>query len=436
MLTKAEVLALLEERHARITAAAPMGASKSTQEAVLRTLSALDNRHSHYVVLSTGEREEVRRVWSKLAEQIGARLPKNRRISGRQPGLPPEVLAFFGDADCIPHRPRATNHPKREGMHARAWAGALHLRSVELNPPAQVHWLMFDCDHERQELWREAGLPEPSFITINPVNQHHHVVYRLKASVCRSERGRSRPRAFLRAVREGLRIALNGDVSYNGLLTKNPLHPAWLTIRRTEMPSYSLAELAAPLNLRRTATTMAARRQAPWQMNLAEVGVGGRNRALFDTVRRWARQNPDALAGLRDYAEQCNALFPQPLDSNEVRDVAGSIERYMADRRLSAGASEAFSARQAARGKLGGRPRTTMDSEPWTAEDICRSTWYKRCAKLAAGEGSPAHAPARRGRPPTTKDSEPWAAEGISRATWYRRRGRACDAAEKGATAA
>lgn len=363
----------------------------------------------------------MRIAWTKLAEQVGAKLPPARVAHKPPRALPAQVLAFFGDADSIPQRPKAANDPDDEGMRSCDWAGAVRLRLVELNPPAQVHWLAFDCDHGEHDLWRKMGLPEPSFITINPKNQNHHVVYRLKEPVCRSERGRARPLAFLRAVRGALRAALNGDTSYNGKLTKNPLHPAWITLRQPAMPAYSLAELAAPLDLR--TASKAARRQTPWQVNLAEVGIGGRNRALFDAVRRWAYRNRDDLSGVMEYAEQCNALFPQPLDFNEVRDIVNSVVRYLTDRRRAERSNAAFSERQAARGKLGGRPRTTMDTEPWVSAGVSRSTWYAQQVPCVSVRDDSAARPStvRRGRPPTTKDRQPWVALGISRATWYRR---------------
>lgn len=235
--------------------------------------------------------------------------------------------------------------------------------------------------------------------------------------VCRSRHGRARPLAFLRAVQEGLRLALDADPCYAGVLTKNPLHPAWRTMHPSKMPCYSLADLAATVDLRsaRTLKVLSARMQPP--VNLAEVGVGSRNRALFDVVRHWARRNHDNLTCTLDYAERCNAQLSQPLEANEVRDIATSIERYMTDPRRTNGTDKAFRARQADRGKLGGRPETTLSSQPWVAAGVCRSTWYRWQQSENVHQPPP---PRKIGRPSTTKDHQPWLAAGVSRATWYR----------------
>ena len=422
MKTKAEVLTLLNERRKSI-AASCWGRDKSNKEAIQRTIDALDSSYSYYTVLSAGEREQVRTEWLELAEHLGMQITK-RRVSRSVPTLPPEVQAFFGDAACIPHFPRATDNYER-GMRAMPWSRAQNLRSIELNPCAQIYWLVFDCDHNDLERWKTAGLPEPSFITINPENQHHHIAYRLAAPVCRSERGRTRPLAFLRAVYEGLRLSLEADPSYAGVLTKNPLHPAWLTVRPTVMPSYSLTELAATVDLRHISVSGRAQVRAKPQINMANVAVGGRNRALFDAVRVWAHRNPESLDDILEFAEQCNAHLMQPLGFNEVTSIVRSIERYMTGPRKNSGQHINFSVKQSARGKLGGRPQTTLSSQPWLAAGISRSTWYYRQKneKTASAETAVQSLPSNRGgRPATTKDSKPWLAKGISRTTWYRQR--------------
>jgi len=414
-LTKSEVLARLNERRASIMSA-QWGRDKANRDAIQRTLDALDSPQSYYVILTKEEREIVRSEWTELAARLGLKLVQ-RRAARVAPALPPNVLDFFGHPACIPQRPKASDDPERFGTQAMSWDKAQNLRSVELNPPSQIYWLTFDCDHPNYDLWKTAGLLEPAFITVNPVKGTHHVAYLLTEPVCRSERARARPLAFLHAVREGLRHALDGDTSYVGLLTKNPLHPGWTTIRPTVMPSYSLAELAATVDLRRSALSTRPRFWPQPEVNLRDVKVGGRNRALFDHVRIWARKNSDDLEGILEFAERSNAQLEQPLGFNEVKSIVRSVERYMLNPRKGGsrgGADAAFSKAQAARGKLGGRPPTTQITQPWVEAGISRSTWYSQQADRLPVP------PNGRGRPVTTKDSKPWLTEGISRATWYR----------------
>jgi len=384
-LNKAEVLARLEARYSRI-ASSTWAHDRATKQAVLRTLEALDNPCSYYVVLSEDERERVRTEWLALATRMGVQAVEPR-APRKPPTLPAAVQEFFGDAEALPHRPRASDDCQK-GMHATGWEQAQHLRYVELNPPAHEHWLAFDCDHTEAERWKQAGLPEPSFVTITPTTGRHHVVYRLRTPVCRSERGRTRPRAYLRAVREALRAALRGDVGYAGVLTKNPLHSDWQVRRPVEMPSYSLADLAATIDLRQATSTRDGKRAAMPSINLAEVGVGGRNYALFNALRRWVRLDVGNLDNLLAYAENCNATFQEPLGFNEVNDTVRSITKYTLDRRRPSSSRAAFCEKQAARGRLGGRPRTTGDSQPWKMEGISRTTWYERRKGAAAGAAS------------------------------------------------
>ena len=417
-MTKSEVLARLSERHARFSSSAE-SLSASSRSAIQRTLNALGSTHSHYVVLSSSERERARSEWKALADLLGITFTPKKPRQAKE--LPTKVLDFFGTADCLPHRPRATDDYD-QGSQRVSWTIAQDMRSVDLNPPSHVHWLVFDCDHTEADRWRTAGLPEPSFITLNPVNGHHHVVYRLSAPVCRSERAHAHPKDYLYAVQMALCLALGGDLSYAGTLTKNPVHSAWVTIRSNQMPLYSLGQLSATLDITTGYGGESKRnpRESSVGANLSEIGVGGRNRALFDAVR----SRPKSALNILGYAQHCNAMFPEPLDPQEVKGIANSIERYEAKRKSPRNA-EKFRATQAVRGRLGGRPQTTKKSQPWTTEGVSRATWYRsRKALLPVSEQkTKGHSLGNGniGRPITTKDSCPWIAAGVSRATWYRR---------------
>jgi hypothetical protein len=416
-LSNSEVLERLRTRHANITAAPP---SKSALAVVQQTLGALSSPHSRYVCLSEEERERVLIEWQALASHLGVSPKKSSARKPRQAGqLPPEVLAFFGDADCLPHRPMATDNYE-QGQQYVPWEKAQNLRSIDLNPPAHIHWIVFDCDHGDTNRWKTAGLPAPSFITVNPVNGHHHVVYRLGIPVCRTAKARLRPLSYLRALKNKLRIALAGDPSFAGGLTKNPLHPEWVTIRQPQIPKYTLKELGAAVDLRVVASaTPKGSPRGGWVVDaLTQIGVGGRNRALFDAVRLRPMNE-----SIHTYAARCNALFNEPLNLSEVKGIVRSIERYEASRRGFARLGAEFREKQAARGRRGGRPKTSGLSKPWFAAGVSRSTWYRQRKDLLLASTPDTHQKdtCRVGRPVTTKNTCPWSAEGISRATWYRR---------------
>lgn len=414
-MNKVQVLARLKERHARFAAIPSDQQDRSIREAVLRTLDALDRPDSYYVVLSADEREQARAEWQALSARAG-KMPAKARTGYQRPDfkLPPPILAFFGDADSLPYFPRASDDCEK-GMQRVSWKRAQDLRYIELNPPAHIHWLVFDCDHHEVDRWKSKGLPEPSFITVSPGSGRHHVAYRLRDPVCRSEQARHRPLAYLRAVQLAMRDALGGDLSYAGVLTKNPLHSTWATIRPERLPVYSLAELAATVDLRREKHGWKGGLSRSAVEKLVGLGQGSRNRALFDAVRA----RPPMHGDIHGYAHWCNTLLAEPLHADEVSNIVKSIERYEASGRR-ASYKAAFSARQSARGRKGGRPRTVGDSQPWVAAGVSRSTWYRhQVASPATAAPDCGKQPV--GRPITTKDSRPWEGLGMSRATWYRR---------------
>ena len=73
---------------------------------------------------------------------------------------------------------------------------------------------------------RDANLPEPNFIAINPENGHGiaRSCWRCRSHVIR-RRG-IEPLRFFGAVERGFARRLGADRHYVGLITKNPLHPA------------------------------------------------------------------------------------------------------------------------------------------------------------------------------------------------------------------
>ncbi|NMM14204.1 MAG: hypothetical protein HHJ17_11805 [Rhodoferax sp.] len=374
-----DIIKTLAERRGKISARFDAGLGNSEQ-AIRQTIQALDHPASRYVDCSEEERNRVRQEWQELAAEQGVSLatpPQRKRMRKVRP-LPDAVVEFFGDSNRIPYRPRATDDYKH-GTRLCSWHVAYRLRSVQLNPPGMTHWLVFDCDHQNVERWRLADLPEPSFITLNPLNGHHHVVYLLSSPVCTSIHGRYKPIAYLRAVREALRAALDADENYTGLLTKNPLHLAWLVVKPAIMPAYTLEELAAGLDLERT---QKPRSKCNDVSDLGHIEKGRRNRALFDAVRQWAYVNANDGDDIASFAHQCNELFPDPLSHNEVETTAKSIARFCSLHFSGPRPHTAeFRARQADRGRLGGRPLTTGTTRPWETEGISRATWYRRQGK-------------------------------------------------------
>jgi replicase family protein/primase-like protein len=194
---------------------------------------------------------------------------------------------------------------------------------------------------------RDANLPEPNVICINPDNGHGHSAVLLVAPVARHSAARIEPLRFYGAVERGIARRLDADRHYSGLITKNPVHPHWRVEWRRDDP-YTLSELADWLffeDMRPDATI--------------ETTLGaGRNCTVFDELRHIAYR--EVLAFKRDgslegWASRCegravalNQRFPQPMRQSEVRVIARSVARWTW-RNFS---GEKFSARQRHRVKI------------------------------------------------------------------------------------
>lgn len=421
-MTQTELLSRLQERLAKYTQSIHAGQGRGVLSDIKNTLDAFSNPYSYYACLSPEQLSQLRSDWQALADSVRPIARRRKRPGKPALAMPAAVAGFFGDAGCVPLHPRATDDCSY-GCRRTTWKRAQHQRYVELNPPAHVYWIIIDCDHAEVGRWKRLGLPEPSFITVTPETQRHHVAYRLTTPVCRSATARDKPLRFLQGVALALRQVLGGDPNYVGLLTKNPLHPCWQILRSERMPRYSLQELAAAANpLQKAAGAAAQPSKAVVRptVQLSRVEVGGRNRALFDVVRK----RPDKSMSPESYALLRNQEFPEPLPEPEVRAIAHSIHRYEAKpSQYGEKAQQQFRQRQRERGAKGGRPRTAADSCPWESMDISRATWYRRrkAGTLdddALTQSTTEAAPARVDPKDTAR---PWEEFGISRATWYRR---------------
>jgi len=121
-------------------------------------------------------------------------------------------------------------------------------------------------------------------------------------------------------------VQMRADLSYSGLLTKNPLHPHWKTVYWGVEALYSLAELADHVTL------------LPLPQKRAETHGTGRNVFLFDELRRWSYRAvrdywaPNGLdvwlRVVRDRSGRINRQFPEPLPESEVTSIAKSVGKW------------------------------------------------------------------------------------------------------------
>lgn len=276
----------------------------------------------------------------------------------------------------LPHRPYCSDNLDH-GLIIRSSDNALRHRFLQPNPPLQVAWLVFDLDYPGAAFaWEQANLPPPTIAVVNPANRHAHLYYGLVAPVSLSEASRQAPIRFASAIQSAFAAKLKADLGYGGLIAKNPFHPDWTSIWVHHL--YELSELAEYVNLTK---------KLPRQ----ESAGLGRNCTLFDQLRCWAYQwirqwksagatSSEWFRAVLSKAEGLN-VFTVTLPSSEVRATAKSVAKWTWQNIT----EEKFSEIQSARGRRGGRPKTTTKhGNPWDEDGVSRATYYRKRRNLVS----------------------------------------------------
>ena len=271
-----------------------------------------------------------------------------------------EQLTLF-EPHRWPRRPYCSDDLEA-GVRIRSLRQAITKPYIQANPPHLRVWSIHDVDkgyadpdagHLRGSAvlaWEEAGLPPPSWAAVNRQNGHAHLVWGLSAPVLMEGAGvHDAPIRWLCSIESMFREKLGADPGFSGLITKNPAHPLWRTLRGPQL-LYELWELADALP--------DIEKYRPKRGRVEEVGLG-RNVALFDHLRKWAYKGIRAywgggLSGWNAWLSQCNTKalvyngdFLRPLDGREVWHIARSVAKWTW-RNFSA---EGFSQWQAAQGR-------------------------------------------------------------------------------------
>lgn len=268
-----------------------------------------------------------------------------------------------------PRRPYCSDDLEA-GLRIRSLKQALTKPYIQANPPYLRVWSIYDvdkpyCNPDKGEFhssavlaWEDANLPPPSWVTVNKANGHAHLVYGLNAPVLIDGMGARRaPIRLLCSVEAMFRELLQADQGFSGLITKNPVHPLWKTLRGPTL-FYELHELAEALP--------GLEKFRPKNRRVEEVGLG-RNVTLFDDLRHWAYRNirnykGGGLSAWNAWLSLCNTKalvrngdFPRPLDGREVWHVARSVAKWTYQHFDIEASDARFSKTQAHRGSLGGK---------------------------------------------------------------------------------
>ena len=249
----------------------------------------------------------------------------------------------------LPHKPYCSDDLGR-GVIIRPKRTAIQKPYIQHNPPCLVSSLVFDIDRQDAYFaWSDANLPTPTWIAKNRQNGHAHIGYMLLAPVCTTHRAKQNVIEYLAKIEQAYSLALGADRGYSGLITKNPCHEEWET-HIFDVQPYELGYLADFAELQELKT------------DLREVSGLGRNCAMFDTVRYWAYKAIRAHLSdgfdnwhseVLEQTKNANNAFIQPLPYSEVKATAKSIARWVWRNHNSAEFQQAFSEKQAKRGKKG-----------------------------------------------------------------------------------
>lgn len=269
-------------------------------------------------------------------------------------------LDLFADAARWPRKPYCSDD--KTARHIRSLSAALRRQYIQANPPHLRVWSIFDVDRERGGnasagalAWEVGNLPPPSWACASKESGNAHLVWGLAAPVLvDSPDMRQRPLRYLCAVEAAFRERLNADSGYAGLMTKNPAHPIWRTLRGP-VPHYDLAYMAEWVDLPK---------HLP-KRNPEEIGIG-RNVVVFDWLRHYAYRNIKRYraAGERNFvlwqshlnnkALERNGDLQVPMAGNEVWAITKSVCRWTWSKFDIAASDSKFSQMQAHRGRRGG----------------------------------------------------------------------------------
>ncbi|MEG1399955.1 MAG: replication initiation protein [Acinetobacter sp.] len=259
--------------------------------------------------------------------------------------------------DHLPNKPYCSDY-LHLGLQIRPKNLALLKRYIQPNHPYYTHFFVFDLDYPTAYIdfyYSMVGVPTPNLIVENPENGHAHYIYKLLTPIYNTNASNDKPIKYGNAVYTALRTALDADINYSGLITKNAVHEHWRTHVLREQP-YTLDQLSERLDL----TT----RQINKQIKVDEAVGLGRNCCVFHTVRHWAYVEVRQYRGksfnpwLESVIAQCcsvNAQFSVPMQYNEVKGIAKSIARWVWKK--DSYFHHEFIDRQTRKGSLGGKAK-------------------------------------------------------------------------------
>lgn len=234
-----------------------------------------------------------------------------------------------------PYLPRCSDDKTATRVRPREYA--IRYPYMQLNRTGFVSWLIFDLDHNDSWRWERVGLPPPNMIVRNRKSGHSHLYYAINP-VCTTERARSAPITYMKAVYAAFSAKLAADPDFHsGPVAKTPGHPWWLT-EELHGQVYDLGELAEYVELPR---------RCPWAKapDIEHISHS-RHCTLFELLRRYAYSIVGSMREtgtfdifmrvLETFAHDKNRFsergFSSDLPFSSIRATVRSVARWTWDR--------------------------------------------------------------------------------------------------------
>lgn len=256
--------------------------------------------------------------------------------------IPPQPDTLELMQQMLPMKPYSTDYLPW-GLRIRKREKALKCSYIQFNTPWKTIALVVDIDHGEGSAFRyeDCGLPQPTFIVINPENANAHYIYLLKNPVFSKH---SKAVRYFKMIQTAYTKILGGDPGYTGLIAKNPLsttrdHYMWWRVIRVNRV-FSLDELAEYIqDFDHKKGGKENRSNNLKAYSGSEYALLGRNCTLFETGRRYAYgvvSNVNSLESLLEKVLAClNANNDGGLSEKELYGIAKSISKWTWKRRHS-----------------------------------------------------------------------------------------------------
>lgn len=202
----------------------------------------------------------------------------------------------------------------------RNTGNALKKAYIELNPQNSYEWIIVDCDYDVP--YHKDLAISPNYMVRNLDNNKAHLFYKINA-VHKNEFSSKKAQDYYHAIRYGVTIAVDGDLSFNQKLCKNPLATDCWRVEHIHDREYELRELAEYCEVLPKSIT---------NYKASNYTGEGRNDTVFNKARILAYKLPlsdNLYDQVYKLCQQENDLFVERLADKEINHIAKSITRYL-----------------------------------------------------------------------------------------------------------